>query len=60
MENIRPGMLCEVFGRQYKVMATNFEGKIILAPADHRESTVDMMTRLQSTVPTEQESEPKP
>lgn len=54
MKTFRPGQIVSVDGQQYKVMATNYEGKIILTPAHVKESISDMAVRLQSTVPNEE------
>ena len=54
MKTFRPGEFVTLKGMRYKVMATNFEGKLILSPAHVRETATDMMTRLQSTVPNEE------
>lgn len=49
MALFRPGEIVEIRGQRFKVAATNFEGKLILHPLYHKETAVDMMTRLQST-----------
>ena len=54
MKPFRPGQIVSLEGQEYKVMATNFDGKLILAPRLQKETAVDMMTRLQSTVPNEE------
>ena len=54
MKTYRPGEFVVLDGQKYKVMATNYDGKIILSPAHVRETATDMMTRLQSTVPNEE------
>lgn len=46
----RPGNIVELRGQQYKIAATNYDGKLILHPIHVRETAVDMMTRLQSTI----------
>jgi hypothetical protein len=51
MKIFRPGEIVSIEGQEYKVMATNYDGKLILAPRLQKESATDMMTRLQSTVP---------
>lgn len=48
---IRPGEEFELRGRRYRVAATNYEGKLILHPVHTKETTADMMVRLQSTSP---------
>ena len=47
----RPGEYVDVKGLRYQVAAVNFDGKMILRPAHIKESTMDMMVRLQSTEP---------
>jgi hypothetical protein len=54
MKTFRPGEFVTLEGMRYKVMATNFEGKLILSPAHVKESIADMAVRLQSTVPNEE------
>ena len=54
MKVFRPGEFVTLEGMRYKVMATNFEGKLILSPAHVKESISDMAVRLQSTVPNEE------
>ena len=54
MKTYRPGQIVNLEGQEYKVMATNFEGKIILMPRLQKESIKDMAIRLQSTVPNEE------
>ena len=51
MNPFRPGEIVELRGQKYKIAATNYDGKLILHPAHVAETAVDMMTRLQSTVP---------
>lgn len=55
MKPFRPGEIVELRGQEYKVAATNYEGKLILHPLQMKESAMDMMVRLQSTTnePTE-------
>jgi len=59
----RPGEFVELRGQKYKIAATNYDGKLILHPAGiAKESNMDMMMRLQSTVDepsTARVSEPK-
>lgn len=51
MEPFRPGNIVELRGQKYKIVATNFDGKLILAPVYIRkEDDRDMMMRLQSTI----------
>lgn len=50
MKPLRPGEIVTIRDRQYKIVATNHDGKLILAPADKKESIADMAMRLQSTV----------
>ncbi len=54
MKPFRPGEVVSLRGQDYKIAATNFDGKLILHPLLMKESSVDMMTRLQSTVPNEE------
>ncbi len=49
-KQIYPGESVSISGQEYKVMAVSHDGKIILRPSYVKETTVDMMTRLQSTV----------
>lgn len=52
MKTYRPGEFVELDGQRYKIAATNYDGKLILHPASiAKESSMDMMIRLQSTVP---------
>ena len=52
MNPFRPGEFVELRGQRYKIAATNYDGKLILHPASiTKESSMDMMTRLQSTTP---------
>lgn len=48
---LKPGEVVEVRGQRYKIVATNYEGKLILHPfvEKQKESDADMMLRLQST-----------
>ena len=50
MEPFRPGNIVELRGQQYKIVATNHDGKLILSPIYVPEDNRDMMMRLQSTV----------
>lgn len=50
MKPFRPGEIVTLRGQDYKIAATNFDGKLILHPLLMKESTMDLMTRLQSTV----------
>ena len=50
-ESFRPGEILELKGRRFQVAAINYDGKMILRPAYVKESTGDMMMRLQSTAP---------
>ena len=54
MKPFRPGEVVTLRGQDYKIAATNFDGKLILHPLLMKESTMDLMTRLQSTVPNEE------
>ena len=54
MKPFRPGEIVSLRGQDYKIAATNFDGKLILHPLLMKESTMDLMTRLQSTVPNEE------
>ena len=54
MKPFRPGEVVNLRGQDYRIAATNFDGKLILHPLLMKESSVDMMTRLQSTVPNEE------
>ena len=54
MNPFRPGEFVELRGQRYKIAATNYDGKLILHPLLMKETSVDMMTRLQSTVPNEE------
>ncbi len=54
MKPFRPGEIVTLRGQDYKIAATNFDGKLILHPLLMKESSMDMMTRLQSTVPNEE------
>lgn len=51
--NFRPGEIVELRGEKFKVVATNYEGKLILHPfyegSRAKESISDMTLRLQST-----------
>ncbi len=51
MKPFRPGEVVQLRGQDYRIAATNFDGKLILHPLLMKESTTDMMVRLQSTVP---------
>jgi len=53
MSKFRPNEIVELKGVRFRIAATNHEGKLILHPAVLKESTMDMMTRLQSTRPVE-------
>lgn len=62
--SLRPGMHVEVgFGDTkitMKVAAINFDGKLILHPLLLKETSGDMMVRLQSTIPvTESDTTPQ-
>lgn len=50
MKTMRPGQVVTIEGQDYKIVATNFDGKLILSPLLMKESNQDMMMRLQSTV----------
>jgi hypothetical protein len=50
MEPFRPGNIVTLREQKYKIVATNHDGKLILAPIYVREDSRDMMMRLQSTV----------
>ncbi len=50
MKPLRPGERVWIRDQEYKIVATNHEGKLILAPMGVKESSSDMMMRLQSTV----------
>ncbi len=50
MKTFRPGQIVSFEGQEYKIMATNHDGKLILAPRLQKETVTDMMYRLQSTV----------
>ena len=50
MKPFKPGEIVELRGQRYKIAATNYDGKLILHPILMKESTMDLMTRLQSTV----------
>ncbi len=56
---VRPGEIVEIRGREYRVMATNHEGKLILNPRLSRESIVEMTYRLQSTEPAQRPAPPQ-
>lgn len=47
----RPGEILELRGQKFKIVATNYEGKLILHPyyEKQKESIGDMALRLQST-----------
>lgn len=51
MKQFRPGEVVNLRGQDYKIAATNFDGKLILHPLLMKESIMDMAVRLQSTVP---------
>lgn len=53
MKPFRPGEIVQLRGQDYKIAATNFNGKLILHPILMKESIMDMAVRLQSTVPDE-------
>jgi len=53
MSTFRPGEIVELKGQKFRIAAMNFDGKLILHPAHIKESTTDMMVRLQSTRPVE-------
>ncbi len=53
MSKFHPNEIVELKGERFRIAATNHEGKLILHPAPLKESTVDMMIRLQSTRPVE-------
>lgn len=46
-----PGEVVELKGVEFRVAATNHEGKLILTPVHIKESMTEMMMRLQSTRP---------
>ena len=50
MKPFRPGEIVTLRGQDYKIAATNFDGKLILHPLLMKESIGDMAMRLQSTV----------
>lgn len=50
MKPFRPGEIVELREHKYKIVATNHDGKLILAPIYVREGISDMAMRLQSTV----------
>lgn len=52
-DKIRPNDRIEIKGKTYRVAAMNYAGKLILHPvvSGEKESTMDMMRRLQSTEP---------
>ncbi len=63
MNPFRPGEIVNLRGQDYKIAATNFDGKLILHPLLMKETATDMMTRLQSTIAEPSKvrvSEPKP
>ena len=53
MSKFHPNEIVELKGQQFRIVATNHEGKLILAPAHVKESITDMTMRLQSTRPVE-------
>ena len=50
MSPFRPGEIVELRGQRFKIAATNHDGKLILHPIYMKETAMDMMVRLQSTV----------
>ncbi len=47
----RPGEVVVLKDKSFKVVACNFDGKLLLSPLLMKESNQDMMMRLQSTIP---------
>ncbi len=50
MKPFRPGEVVTLREQDYKIVATNHDGKLILSPLLMKEGIADMAMRLQSTI----------
>ena len=53
MSEFYPGEIVTLKNKDFRIVATNHEGKLILVPSHVKESITDMTMRLQSTRPVE-------